>query len=105
MTLKTLRGSGGGGKAGQPRQPKIAQDSAASTSTIRILYGLSEGEVKGLANGLQAIKLDGTPLVDSEGNPNFQGVQVDFRTGTIDQDYIKGFSQVENETEINVKVT
>lgn len=101
-----------GAKAGQQsqRQPVIAKDSAASISYLKILYGLSEGEISGLADGAKSIYLDDTPLLDDSGNPNFKddngnlAVTWDFRTGTNDQEYIKGFPSVENETNINVEL-
>ena len=101
-----------GAKAGQQsqRQPVIAKDSAASISYLKILYGLSEGEISGLANGAKSIYLDDTPLLDDSGNPNFKddngnlAVTWDFRSGTNDQEYIKGFPSVENETNINVEL-
>ena len=101
-----------GAKAGEQsqRQPVIAKDSAASISYLKILYGLSEGEISGLADGAKSIYLDDTPLLDDSGNPNFKddngnlAVTWDFRTGTNDQDYIKGFPSVENETNINVEL-
>ena len=101
-----------GAKAGQQqqRQPVIAKDSAASISYLKILYGLSEGEISGLADGAKSIYLDDTPLIDDSGNPNFKddkgnnAVVWDFRTGTNDQEYIKGFPSVENETNINVEL-
>lgn len=101
-----------GAKAGQQsqRQPVIAKDSAASISTLKILYGLSEGEISGLADGAKSIYLDDTPLLDDSGNPNFKddngnlAVTWDFRSGTNDQEYIKGFPSVENETSINVEL-
>ena len=101
-----------GAKAGQQKQhkPVIAQDSASSISTLKILYGLSEGEISGLADGAKSIYLDDTPVLDDNGNPNFKNsngsnaVVWDFRTGTNDQEYIKGFPSVENETSINVEL-
>lgn len=101
-----------GAKAGQQsqRQPVIAKDSAASISYLKILYGLSEGEISGLADGAKSIYLDDTPLLDDSGNPNFKddkgnlAVTWDFRSGTNDQEYIKGFPSVENETNINVEL-
>ena len=101
-----------GAKAGQQqqRQPVIAKDSAASISYLKILYGLSEGEISGLADGAKSIYLDDTPLIDDSGNPNFKddngnlAVTWDFRRGTNDQEYIKGFPSVENETNINVEL-
>ena len=95
-----------GAKAGQkePRKPNISKDTAASISTAKLLYGLAEGEIYGLADGARSIRLDGTPLVDDAGNPNFEGVTWDFRNGGNDQEYIKGFPDVSNETPINVEL-
>lgn len=95
-----------GAKKGQdkPRRPRIAKDSVASTSTAKLLYGLAEGEVWGLVDGGKSIRLDGTPLLDDNGNTNFEGVTWDFRHGTNEQDYIKGFPDVSNETPINVEL-
>lgn len=95
-----------GAKAGQkaPRKPNISKDTVASISTAKLLYGLAEGEIYGLADGAKSIRLDGTPLVDDAGNPNFEGVTWDFRNGSNDQEYIKGFPDVSNETPINVEL-
>ena len=95
-----------GAKTGQEksRKPSIAKDSVASTSTAKLLYGLAEGEVWGLVDGGKSIRLDGTPLLDDNGNANFEGVTWDFRHGTNEQEYIKGFPDVSNETPINVEL-
>ena len=95
-----------GAKAGQkePRKPIISKDTAASISTAKLLYGLAEGEIYGLADGTKSIRLDGTPLVDDAGSPNFEGVTWDFRNGSNDQEYIKGFPDVSNETPVNVEL-
>jgi len=95
-----------GAKAGssESRKPSIAKDSVASTSTAKILYILGEGEIAGLVNGGKSIYLDGTPLLDDAGNSNFDGVTWDFRTGTNEQEYIKGFPDVSNETPINIEL-
>lgn len=95
-----------GAKAGQgkPRQPVIAPDSAQSKTYIKILYGLSEGEVEGLANGLQSVYLEETPLKNPAGGWNFEGVQADFRHGTNDQTHIEGFPDISSETAINVEL-
>ena len=100
--IKTIKGA----KKGQEkaRKPSIAKDSASSVSTTKILYGLSEGEVVGLANGAASIRLEGTPLVDENGQSNFEGVTWDFREGTNEQEYIKGFPDVSNETPIGVEL-
>lgn len=86
------------------RQPVISPDSAQSKTYIKVLYGLAEGEIEGLANGLQSIYLEETPLQNSNGGFNFENVKVDFRNGTNDQEYIEGFPAVESETAINVEL-
>ncbi|WP_342049549.1 TipJ family phage tail tip protein [Acinetobacter nosocomialis] len=86
------------------RQPVISPDSAQSKTYIKVLYGLAEGEIEGLANGLQSIYLEETPLQNADGSLNFENVKVDFRNGTNDQEYIEGFPAVENETAIDVEL-
>lgn len=91
-------------RQGSQRKAVIAPDSAQSKTFLKILYGLSEGQVKGLTNGYKSVYLDDTPLQDANGNWNFQNVQVDFRHGTNDQTYIEGFPSVESETGIGVEL-
>ncbi|MGK8820252.1 TipJ family phage tail tip protein [Acinetobacter baumannii] len=86
------------------RQPVISPDSAQSKTYIKVLYGLAEGEIEGLANGLQSIYLEETPLQSADGSLNFENVKVDFRNGTNDQEYIEGFPAVESETAIDVEL-
>lgn len=95
-----------GAKAGEKkaRQPKIAPDSAQSKTYIKILYGLSEGEVEGLANGLQSVYLEDTPLQNPDGGWNFEDVQADFRHGTNDQTYIEGFPDISSESAVGVEL-
>ncbi|WP_081033863.1 TipJ family phage tail tip protein [Acinetobacter lactucae] len=86
------------------RQPVISPDSAQSKTYIKVLYGLAEGEIEGLANGFQSIYLEETPLQNADGSLNFENVKVDFRNGTNDQEYIEGFPAVESETAIDVEL-
>lgn len=88
----------------ETRKPVIAPDSAQSKTYIKILYGLSEGEVEGLANGLQSVYLEETPLQNPTGGWNFEDVQADFRHGTNDQTHIEGFPDISSETAINVEL-
>ncbi|RKM36262.1 DUF1983 domain-containing protein [Moraxella catarrhalis] len=98
----TIHGAKKGG--GKQRQPIIAPDSAQSKTYIKILYGLGEGEIAGLANGYKSVYLDDTPLQNDDGEFNFAGVKVDFRAGTNDQTYIDGFADVASETAVNVEL-
>ena len=96
-----------GAKAGQkqPQRPSIADDTIASISRLKIMYGLSEGEVKGLVNGGASIKLEGTPLLDADGNPNFEGVEWEIRHGTVDQPHIAGMPSASNEIGVNTALS
>ena len=85
-------------------KPYIQKDTASSTNFYQALYGLSEGEIYGLVDGGKSIRLDGTPIINDNGEPNFPDVSWDFRAGSIDQEHIKGFSSVENEQSINVEL-
>lgn len=95
-----------GAKAGEKkaRQPVIAPDSAQSKTYIKILYGLSEGEVEGLANGLKSVYLEDTPLQNPDGGSNFSNITSDFRHGTNDQTYIEGFPDISSEVSIGVEL-
>ncbi|WP_258164621.1 host specificity protein J, partial [Pseudomonas sp. 17103552] len=52
----------------------------------------------------QDIYLDNTPLMDASGNVNFPNVKWEWRSGSVDQDYIPGIPSVENETTVNVEL-
>ncbi|OOS01589.1 hypothetical protein B0189_11095, partial [Moraxella cuniculi] len=95
-----------GAKKGQKAQqkPQIAKDDLVSTSYFHGLYGLCEGEIAGLADGGKSIRLDGTPLINDNGQPNFTNVDWQFRTGTLDQEHIAGFGGVENERAVGVEL-
>lgn len=95
-----------GAKAGESKARKavIAPDSAQSKTYIKILHGLSEGEVEGLANGLQSVYLEDTPLQNLDGGSNFSNITSDFRHGTNDQTYIEGFPDISSEVGIGVEL-
>lgn len=99
---EAVRGAKGGSK--KPRQPNIADDTVASKTYAKIQYGLSEGEVEGLANGHKSIFLDDTPVQNDAGSNNFQDLKVDFLSGTNDQEYMKGFEDISSETAVGVEL-
>ena len=102
-----IEGAGGGGKGGggSQRTPQEAPNTLRSTSKARIIDALGEGEIVGLANGLQSVFLDDTPLQDENGAFNFQGVTVHTRTGEPDQAHIPGFPAVETANDVSTEVT
>lgn len=97
-----IKGAKGGSKS--QRQPKIANDTTASKTYARLQYGMSEGEVEGLANGFKSIFLDDTPVESDSGARNFQDVTLDFRSGTNDQTYMEGFESIASEAAVGVEL-
>lgn len=97
-----VKGAKGGSK--NQRQPKVANDTAASKTFARLLYGMSEGEVEGLANGLKSIFLDDTPVENDNGAKNFNDLTLGFRAGTNDQTYIEGFESIASEVAVGVEL-
>ena len=109
--MTVIRGSGGGsggGKAGassgSARTPEESPDSLLSTSYAKVLDLVSEGEIYGLANGLESVYLNNTPVKNAGGSYNFQGVKIESRTGTQSQSYIPGFDAVANEIGVGITV-
>lgn len=97
-----IKGAKGGSKS--QRQPKIANDTTASKTYARLQYGMSEGEVEGLANGFKSIFLDDTPVESDSGARSFQDVTLDFRSGTNDQTYMEGFESIASEAAVGVEL-
>ncbi|MEN1540731.1 phage tail protein [Pseudomonas aeruginosa] len=91
------------GGSSKPKQPSIARDSLQSVATAKVLLAVGEGEfAEGPSD--QDIYLDNTPLMDASGNVNFPNVKWEWRSGSVDQDYIPGIPSVENETTVNVEL-
>ena len=102
----TIHGAGGGSsKSSEQRTPVEAPNTLRSVSKGRILDLVAHGPIHGLVNGLQSIYLDDTPLQNSDGSFNFDGVKVHTRNGYPDQDYIPGFPAVENTISVSSEVT
>ncbi|MGY6256532.1 host specificity protein J [Paraburkholderia caledonica] len=97
-----IQGSKGGSSGSTPTE---SPDSLHSIAYAKVLDVVSEGPISGLANGLQSIFLDGTPIQNSDGSTNFTNYSVDTRTGTVDQTYMAGFPSVENETAVSTALT
>ncbi|GAA0907757.1 DUF1983 domain-containing protein [Rothia nasimurium] len=96
-----ITGAKGGGSAHTPVE---APDTLRSISYFQVEDALSEGEIGGLVNGLQSVKLDGTPVANADGTLNFTSVSVQQRTGTQDQTYVPGYGDVKNEIGISTEL-
>lgn len=93
-----------GAKGSESRSPVEAPNTLKSVALARIVDLVSEGPIFGLTNGLKSVYLDETPVENADGSRNFTNFQVDYRLGTPDQDYMKGFSAVENEIAVGVEL-
>jgi predicted phage tail protein len=102
---RLIMGAGGGGKGGGSSHVATEDaDSAASRAYAQVMDLISEGEVEGLVGGMQGVLLNGTPLQNPDGSFNFSGVSFAFNPGTQGQNYIAGFSDVENEHAVGLEV-
>ncbi|TDV44391.1 putative phage tail protein [Pseudomonas graminis] len=94
---------GAKGGSSSPKAPTEATDSLRSTNLAKILIAVGEGEFEGVPTAAD-IFLDNTPINDASGNVNFPNVKWEWRSGSVEQDYIPGIPSVENETTINVEL-
>ncbi|GGY87556.1 TipJ family phage tail tip protein [Shewanella fodinae] len=102
QSAQPIKGAKSGGSGSQT--PYTAPDTLRSVATAKLLYAISEGEIEGLVNGYNSVYLDGTPVNNADGSANIEGVTVDFRAGTVDQSYIQGFPETNNEVSVGVEL-
>ena len=95
--------AGAKGGSSKPKTPVEAPDSLQSTNIASILLAVGEGEFDGTPTD-RDIYLDNTPIMDAGGNVNFPGVKWEWRSGSVEQDYIQGIPAIENETTVNVEL-
>lgn len=94
-----------GAKAGaKPKKPYIQKDTIGSTQNAEIVYGIGDGENGGLINGLNSIILDGTRVIGSSGEFNFNEVKYEERFGLIDQPHLKLIEDTITERGLNLEV-
>ncbi|MBF8801905.1 DUF1983 domain-containing protein [Pseudomonas asiatica] len=95
--------TGAKGGSSKPKTPVEAPDSLQSTNIGKILIAVGEGEFDEEPTD-RDIYLDNTPIMDANGNVNFPGVKWEWRSGSVEQDYIQGIPAIENETTVNVEL-
>jgi predicted phage tail protein len=95
--------TGAKGGSSKPKTPVEAPDSLQSTNIGKILIAVGEGEFDEEPTD-RDIYLDNTPIMDASGSVNFPGVRWEWRSGSIEQDYIQGIPAIENETTVNVEL-
>ena len=93
-------GKGGGGGS----TPRLLDDNLKNKQFLNVIDLVSEGPIEGPVGGMSGFLLNGTPVVDEEGNPNIHGVEVQWRSGTQTQEPLEDFPFVEKEIPVNVEV-
>ncbi|WP_226905433.1 TipJ family phage tail tip protein [Proteus vulgaris] len=99
--MELIHGAKGGGGGGHT--PTESPDSLLSESTAKILLAISEGEIAGGLDDTR-IFLDGTPIGNTDGTKNFEGVTWEFRSGSEHQEYIQGIPSVDSETSVGLEL-
>ncbi|WP_311748566.1 phage tail protein [Proteus columbae] len=99
--MELIHGAKGGGGGGHT--PTESPDSLLSESTAKILLAISEGEIAGGLDDTR-IFLDGTPIGNTDGTKNFEGVAWEFRPGSEHQEYIQGIPSVDSETSVGLEL-
>tara|TARA_B100002019_G_scaffold293415_1_gene320855 strand:+ start:2128 stop:4161 length:2034 start_codon:yes stop_codon:yes gene_type:complete len=103
--LVQLSGSGGGGKGGGDRKPEEEDDNLFSRAEATVLLAIAEGPVEGFAESeKQSVYLNDTPIENEKGDANFDGnIEIDFKSGKIDQSSIKDFDEVRIEQSVGIQ--
>lgn len=91
----------GGGKQ---HTPKEERDNLKSQQKIQIVDLLSEGPIEGPVGDLQGVLLNDTPAINGDSSVNFNGLTVEWRSGTQDQTVLEGFAESGSEAGVNVEV-
>jgi predicted phage tail protein len=133
MSDELIRGAGGGGGGGKGGSgggsgPSVQKDNLESEQTARIIDVLSEGEIEGFPSArayargsteynralLKDIYFNNTPLVRADADAtapltkedyNFKSFIIEPRYGTQNQSYVPISDSIQQEEEVNVKVT
>lgn len=96
-----LHGRKGGGD--EAHTPVETPNNLISVATAKVLIAVAEGELAGRPTA-KDIFLDGTPLENADGSQNFGGVTWEWRSGSVDQEYIKGLPEVATEFTVGVEL-
>ncbi|HHE3587019.1 TPA: host specificity protein J [Pasteurella multocida] len=94
----------GGRKGGGGHTPYEAPESGQSKQFVSIVEIVSEGQIKGLVDGVKSVYLDNTPLQASDDSFNFKNVEAQGCIGTQDQDVLEGFNTSEKEIAVSTQV-
>lgn len=101
LDKQAIQGAGGGKGGGGGSE---AKDTLRSIQTAQLIDLISEGEIKGLVNGLKSVYLDGVPVENPDGSKNFESLSFALLPGTQGQAALPGFDTVQSERGVSVEI-
>ena len=93
-----------GKSSGKEKSPSIASDNLESKQQLSIIDIIGEGQIEGPIGGLKGVFLNKTPVQADDGSYNFNGVEVEWTSGTQSQLPLSGFSETQNEIPVSLEV-
>lgn len=93
-------GKGGGSS----KTPHEAPDDLKSSQMLTVVDAICEGPIEGPVDGLKSVRINKTPVLDSDGNAMVHGVTVVYRVGEDEQTAMEGFEDSGTETLLGVEV-
>ncbi|EDL3398723.1 host specificity protein J [Salmonella enterica subsp. enterica serovar Typhimurium] len=93
-------GKGGGSS----KTPHEAPDDLKSSQVLTVVDAICEGPIEGPVDGLKSVRINKTPVLDSDGNAMVHGVTVVYRAGEDEQTAMEGFEDSGAETLLGVEV-
>ena len=93
-----------GKSSGKEKSPSIASDNLESKQQLSIIDIIGEGQIEGPIDGLKSVFLNKTPIQAEDGSYNFNGVEVEWTSGTQSQLPLSGFAETQNEIPVNLEV-
>ncbi|MGS0636392.1 phage attachment tail tip protein J [Citrobacter sp. VF227] len=93
-------GKGGGSS----KTPHEAPDNLKSGQMLTVIDAICEGPIEGPVDGLKSVRINKTPVIDSNGNAMVHGVTVVYRVGEDEQTAMEGFEDSGAETLLGVEV-
>ncbi|MDB9568256.1 phage tail protein, partial [Providencia rettgeri] len=91
----------GGGKQHTPYE---APNDLTSRQKLSIIDLVSEGPIEGPVGDLKGVYLNNTPVIDSSGNSNVNGMTAQWVAGTLEQPALEGFSSSSSETPVSIEI-
>ncbi|WP_272674450.1 TipJ family phage tail tip protein [Providencia sp. PROV030] len=93
-------GKGGGKQRTQYEAP----NDLTSRQKLSIVDLVSEGPIEGPVGDLKGVYLNNTPVIDSSGNSNVNGMTAQWVSGTLEQPALEGFSSSSSETPVGIEI-